>query len=438
MNRSYKIIQELTKSKGTKIKKQIITDNKDNVIFVEGLHIALNSMITFGVNKIDVIKEEDGYGSHWGDFRELTNKLSNRVLSGNKAKEAISTFAQGVTVDAWNYWYSRILKKDLNCGIAVKSVNSAFKGNKDLMIPVFECQLASSSPEVEDLKGKKYVDVKLDGVRCLALIKNDKVTLYSRNGKQFYNFNNIEDILYEVIKDESYSINNGIVLDGEITSTNFQKLMTQVNRKKDINTDDSVFNVFDIVTMDEFKGVIKTTQETREVNLVGFINKFSNVFKDKIINVKKNVVDFDSINGKDVFMDMFKTATTDGFEGLMLKDMQAPYKTGRNKNWLKMKPFIEVTLVIDTFEEGVKKNTGKLGAFICTSAEEDVDMVPVNIGGGLSDIQREDFWNNRENLVGELIEVRADSFTESNKDGKVSLRFPRFLRFRGMVPGEKL
>jgi hypothetical protein len=36
-----------------------------------------------------------------------------------------------------------------------------------------------------------------------------------------------------------------------------------------------------------------------------------------------------------------------------------------------------------------------------------------------------------------MVEIRADAVTQ-NKDGTYSLRFPRFLRFRGFVPGEKI
>jgi len=40
-------------------------------------------------------------------------------------------------------------------------------------------------------------------------------------------------------------------------------------------------------------------------------------------------------------------------------------------------------------------------------------------------------------LVGQVVEVRADAITQ-NQDGTYSLRFPRFLRFRGFIAGEKI
>lgn len=229
-----------------------------------------------------------------------------------------------------------------------------------------------------------------------------------------------------------------VILDGEITSKSFQSLMKQVSRKENVDTKDAVFNVFDVLSFDEFTGKLKVSQEQRNKNLVNFINDFEDfedLFNGRVKLVVKHCVDFSK--GTDKFMRMFKKAINAGFEGLMIKDPQAPYKQGRNKHWLKVKPFIDVTLKVVNFEEGSGKCAGKLGAFICTS-DEISNLTTVNIGGGLTDSQRSEYWNNRHKLAGHLIEVRADSFTDPDKDGKVSLRFPRFLSFRGTKQGEKL
>jgi ATP-dependent DNA ligase len=49
------------------------------------------------------------------------------------------------------------------------------------------------------------------------------------------------------------------------------------------------------------------------------------------------------------------------------------------------------------------------------------------------------FWQHKDDLIGRIVEVRADAITQ-NQDttDEYSLRFPRFLRFRGFEPGEKL
>ena len=42
---------------------------------------------------------------------------------------------------------------------------------------------------------------------------------------------------------------------------------------------------------------------------------------------------------------------------------------------------------------------------------------------------RDAYWTSREEVVGKVVEVRADAITQ-NQDGSYSLRFPRFVRFR--------
>jgi len=55
----------------------------------------------------------------------------------------------------------------------------------------------------------------------------------------------------------------------------------------------------------------------------------------------------------------------------------------------------------------------------------------------LSDANRDEYWLARDQLLGDVIEVEADAVTQ-NQDGSYSLRFPRFVRFRGFEAGEKL
>ena len=99
-------------------------------------------------------------------------------------------------------------------------------------------------------------------------------------------------------------------------------------------------------------------------------------------------------------------------------------------------PLKIITLAILGYEEGTGRNEGRLGAFIC-EGEDDGKLIRTNVGSGLSDDNRITYWAARDNLVGHVVEVRADAVTQ-NQDGTYSLRFPRFKGFRGFEPGEKL
>ena len=87
-------------------------------------------------------------------------------------------------------------------------------------------------------------------------------------------------------------------------------------------------------------------------------------------------------------------------------------------------------------EEGTGRNVGRLGAFVFEGMDDD-KTIRTNCGSGFSDSDRDTFWAGRDTLPGQIVEIRADAITQ-NQDGSYSLRFPRFLRFRGFTVGEKL
>ena len=134
---------------------------------------------------------------------------------------------------------------------------------------------------------------------------------------------------------------------------------------------------------------------------------------------------------------MNKRALDEGYEGLMIKPVDALYHCKRSHAWLKIKPFIEVTLEVKSVEEGTGKNVGKLGALV-VEGEDDGKFFHLNVGSGFSDENREQIWENRNSVIGQLIEVRADAVTISQDHSAYSLRFPRFKTFRGFQLGEKL
>ena len=149
------------------------------------------------------------------------------------------------------------------------------------------------------------------------------------------------------------------------------------------------------------------------------------------------IVNLDTPEGQKTYTDVNKAAVDGGYEGIMIKDLDAPYECKRSTSWLKLKPFIEVTLKVVAVEEGTGRNEGRLGAVIL-EGEDDGYNYSLNCGSGLSDSQRDKFWTERDTLIGQLVEIRADARTKSQDSDTYSLRFPRFKTFRGFDKSEKL
>jgi DNA ligase-1 len=194
--------------------------------------------------------------------------------------------------------------------------------------------------------------------------------------------------------------------------------------------------LFDILTLKDFEaGACKVGQTDRSTELANWYVNNEAVLPNVTV-VAQELVDLDTAAGQTRYKEINALAIAGGYEGIMLKDPAAGYVCKRTVAWMKLKPFIEVTLGVTNVEEGTGKNAGRLGALVCEGADDGKTIV-VNCGGGFSDNQRISFWADCDALIGQLVEVRADAITQ-NQDGTYSLRFPRFKGFRGFVAGEKL
>lgn len=413
---------------------KVIASN-GNDIFFEGCRLALDPMITFGLKQVPEKKDDRGNGLGWDVFRELVDTLSQRVATGNNARALVDHAMSMATPKQWNGWYRRILIKDLRCGVSEKTVNKVVeKINENYVIPTFACQLAHDSSNHEGkLAGSKLVEVKLDGVRVITVVWPDgRVLQFSRNGKELVNFEHIKNQM--ALTAGHYDV--PMVFDGEVMSSSFQDLMKQVHRKSDVQSGDAVLNLFDILPLEDFEeGICTTPQHLRSQTLVGWYNHNTGRLPNVSV-LHQREVDLDTEEGQAEFRAINQQAVAGGYEGIMIKDPDAAYECKRTTAWLKLKPFIEVSLEVVDFEEGTGRNQGRLGAIICEGVDDD-RRIRVNVGSGFSDSDRDSYWAGRNKLSGSIAEVRADAITQ-NQDGSYSLRFPRFLRFRGFAVGEKL
>jgi len=440
MNQPWDIIKNLASDNSRLFKEGVIMTEiaSNNDTFFEGCKFALDKLITFGVKQVPEATV-DGPGLTWNEFFvELASPLSRRDITGHEARDTIIKYMEKATVDQWNNWYRLLLLKDLKCGTSEKTINSQAKKSKrpEYIVPTFTCQLAHDSANHEKkLTGTKQIEIKLDGVRVVTIIKSKEhggtVEMFSRNGKQFHNFDHICDEIKAVA-----DFDEDMVLDGEVMSDNFQDLMKQVHRKSSAGAVDAVLYLFDLIPLANFKkGLWDEPQSKRSESVTVWVEANSQALPH-VRCLEWEDVDLDNPQGQARFTEINKLAVKGGYEGVMIKDIDAGYTCKRSHAWLKMKPFIEVSLTVVATEEGTGKNVGKLGALVCEGTDDGKD-IKVNVGSGLTDDQRDSFWSDKEALIGQVAEVRADAVTQ-NQDGTYSLRFPRFKTFRGFEKGEKI
>lgn len=435
MDKPWQVIADLETHNLRTNKEQIIAAQAQvgNDEFFEGCRLANDATVTFGVKQVPERSGANGPGYAWVAFRSHLQQLIERKISGNAARDLIEDIMDHCTNQQWNDWYRRILIKDLRCGVSEKTINKVVeKKFAKYIIPVFECQLAhDSSNHEEKLCGKKLVETKLDGVRVLTIVyPNGKVDQFSRNGKELVNFPHIKEQFSRTVT----GLTEPTVFDGEVMSGSFQDLMKQIHRKENVQASDAVLHLFDFIPLKDFeRGFWDRPQIQRSEKL----KHWKDLWTEETPNIQildQQLVDLDTAAGLAEFKAINERAIAGGYEGIMIKDPNAGYECKRTVKWMKLKPFIEVSLTVVDTEEGTGKNVGRMGALVCEGTDDGRD-IRVNVGSGFTDQQREDFWNCRAD--GHIVEVRADAVTK-NQDGTYSLRFPRFKSFRGFAQGEKI
>lgn len=426
----------------------------------------LNPFINFYIKKIDEMNEFDTNEYNLEEFitdmKIFINVSSRRLITGNRLRDEFKQlYRKYGNDDFYKYILDSILKKDLRLGVNVKLHNQVIKEiikeTKDkiyekYIIPESFCMLAEDSKfGTKHIQNDIYyiVEPKLDGVRCITIVDKDGFKMISRNGKRYNKFEEYFEKYFKVIVE---LVDKGIfepfVLDGEMLTQEdeFNKVVG-LGHSKHINDFELKYMVFDYITLDDYNDIgEKLPLYKRKENLLKFFlklnqlimtnelspekfnyNEFIN-YVDMVENLLETPIKIDNDRIYNIFnhsMEYYKTKYGKYSEGIMLKDIYSIYQKKRSKSWIKMKKMKTIDLRVIDMENGTGKYKNVLGNLICEDKEGNL----VKVGSGFSDNQREEYWNKRNELIGNIVEIQYQEITK-NKNGTKSLRFPVFVRFR--------
>lgn len=372
------------------------------------LKCSLNPFWTFGIDKIVIphLGNKKMVGQYFEDFRILLFKLRDRKLTGNDARNTISSFIKNFDSQSQDLIVCAI-KKDLRAGLSEKTVNKIMPG----LIPVFDVQLATKLESLSDLNQiQTYrVEPKFDGLRLISIYKDGVISFYTRNG----NVLELPKLRIELKK----IMREGDVFDGELISNlGFQSLMSA--KKKKIDESHMSYTVFDYIPVDCFERGNSTTPLNKRLYTLEIM------FKSAIKNgLNKNIVfkTPDTLAYPKDIMEYYNKIIAQGYEGIMIKDLNSGYECKRSKSWLKVKPINDMDCKILDVLEGTGKNKGSFGSFLV--AQENGKLAQIGIG--FSDKQREEIWKNKKQYKSRCVEAK---YQELTKDG--IMRFPVFVKFR--------
>lgn len=405
-----KILKSILETSKRTEKEKLLKEN-DSPLLRKILEYTYNPYRQYHVIKFTPQTKHKRSGSQediWNNFFALLDRLDSREITGNDAVNEVEALIGSADEETME-WMTRVIHRHLNIGITASTINKAFKG----LIPSFKVQLAHKF-ESKRIEKEKLVatEPKLDGVRCIAVVRNGNAILYSRNGKSIsenYKKTIIADIEKMAMQD---IIPKYIVFDGELMGSDFTKTVSQIHKKGNADVSSHLYNIFDWVPYDDWiaQTPTLTCQEMREQLEDMHLESSSKYLR----LVSRDIVTPDKVKA------MHDVYVSQGYEGAMIKILGSKYKFGRGHNVTKLKDFYDIDLEVVSFEEGTGKYNKMLGAIVVKHKD-----VLVNVGSGFSDHERKDIWENRSKFRNNFAEIR---YQEETPDG--SLRFPTFKCWR--------
>jgi DNA ligase-1 len=408
----------IAKTSSSNRKKEIIAENSSDELFTLLLNYLLNPFLVTGISTKKIAKDvEKAPTAVFETFPELMDYILGNNTGSDEVIVNIKSFLE-VQEPGMQDFYTSVITKTARLGCDVKTVNKAY-GRE--LIPQWDVQ-QSYTIEKTPIKENEWFSLsqKLNGVRGTYY----EGKLFSRQGKEFSGLEHILEDIRKLLDDpESW------VLDGELIRINDEGLADNENFRigtgllgqDDADKSCMQFVVFDMLPKEEFiEGESKMTYKGRldSLKTLGVLVAELGLQSIALVRVLYTGNDAEEI---DRCLDKM---VSEGKEGVML-NRDSKYYRKRHNGILKVKRFYTVDLSVIAVLEGSGRLTGRLGAFVANYKGN-----TLNVGSGMTDEQREEFWKIRDGLPGRVIEVKYKEESSDKNTGQLSLQFPIFVSLR--------
>lgn len=428
------VLNEIEATKSRIEKEEILQRNITDPLMVKVIKAACDPFITYGLTPPKAIGCGRQSLSETSLVWAMLEALAKRDLTGNDARQVVQDWLVDILDEPSSQILWRILSKDLRCGVTAGTINRVLPGT----IPVFDVMLAHKYADKRITSFPAVVEPKLDGLRMIGLIKGTSGGFFSRTGKPFPALSHLvepvaemlhnarlaiinrEDGLDEKIREAYWKMLGGdagacLAVDGEAISGNFNKTVGDVRRKSE-EASDTVAHLFETLPYGIF-----TSDKTSIALKYTVRRKFAQfVTSHAAPGAPIKLVERYFVNSHEEIADYYNKFRARGLEGAIVKPTDGIYEKKRSYGWLKVKAEETEDLRVTGIFEGTGKYEGKLGGYIVDRAG-----VSVRVGGGISDAEREAWFNDPGLIVGHLTEIE---YHEVTPDG--SLRHPRHVRIR--------
>lgn len=389
--------------------------NKSNTVLREVIRLTYDPFTQFYIRKIPAYTPNTS--SHAASLQSMLPALfdlSARIVTGNAAIEHLTRILEAVNADDAKV-IERIIKKDLSAGFSESTANKVWSH----LIHEYPVMLCSPFEQklVDKIKFPAAVQLKMDGMRFNAIVREGKCEFRSRNGKEIQLLGNLEEEFVKmaglidcVFDGELLVMENGKPLDRQTGNG----ILNKANKGTITAADAAKVHatIWDVIPYVMFEtGHCAAPYSTRFGTLQGMD------LPEKIHLVEHTVVcDYEA--AKDIFEEYLAA----GQEGIILKDLSGEWEDKRSKGQIKFKGELECDLKIVGIEPHSKKE-GWLGAILVESKD---GVVKTSVGSGFTDEQRKTLGKE---IIGKIAAIKYNMRIK-NRAGEESLFLPIVLEIR--------
>lgn len=417
----FDILMNLSRDNSRLYKEEILKQEFNNELLKSVLVATYNPFIKYYIKKIPEYSHNSLNLSLKFGLTQL-ELLSNRTLTGNAGITHLKYILSSLSInDA--IIIELIIKGDLECGISGSTINKVWK-NLIPDIPYMRISLIDKMKNVDWSKGL-YSQLKADSLFANVQLNLDgTVDMFTRTGNPF-DTSKFENI----VKDIRVNFPIGQVYHGELQVMQDDKILPRELGNGILNTvaaggdfpnnTHPVYDVWDMVSINKFlpKGKSDTPYNIRYEFIESYTRNTSHV---RLIETKL-------VYSLQEAMEHYSEQISKGLEGTILKLQSATWGDKTSTEMWKLKLKVPCELEITGFNTGSGRNAGTFGSMACRSSDG-LLVVDVN---GRTDAMREEFWTNRDNLIGKIVSVESNAIMFSKNNNKPhSLFLPIFLELR--------
>ncbi len=417
----HQILNELNESNSTNHKIAVLKKYQDDKFLQRVLKMTYDQVaFTYGMSIEQIDKfpgNKSGSSNLVYALDKVQEKICTREITGHAGLQYVADLLADLSDDDYTV-LKKIINRDLRINAGKTLINKVFPGL--ITKPVYMRCDVYSSKTAKNIAFPAIVQLKADGTYREITVDSGKVSARSRSGEDYE-----YPVLFEAFKDYP----DGVYV-GELT---VRGVADRAKGNGMINSDepphdDIIIQLWDYITLEEYtKAGLKDkknqchTKYTKRWNTLGVIlNDNSNENIELIPAIYVNTLK-EALEATSTWMNQ-------GYEGSILKDLNAVFKDGTSKQQLKLKLKIDAEVRITGFTEGTKgtKREGKIGAIEFANDEGTIK----GRTSGFSDDLLDYFTANKESLLRKIMTVQFNDLTKAEGNDYYALSHPRYIEIR--------